>query len=109
MKQWLALAPVLLLALGCVGLGGTRPAQPEDGRLRLEEVAGHSTANDCWVIINGRVYNATKIIGKHPKTDSCIIPFCGKDGTASFNAAPHTPGAGIELEQLYVGEIEGAG
>ncbi len=32
----------------------------------VEEVLQHNTANDCWIIINKRVYNVTSWIPRHP-------------------------------------------
>jgi cytochrome b involved in lipid metabolism len=37
-----------------------------------EEVAKHNTEDDCWVIVNGDVINATLFLNEHPGK-RCII------------------------------------
>ena len=49
------------------------------------EVAQHSTATDCWSIVNGMVYDLTDWIPQHPGGPQVINAMCGKDGSAGFN------------------------
>jgi cytochrome b involved in lipid metabolism len=30
------------------------------------EVAKHNTADDCWIIVNGMVFDVTKFLAQHP-------------------------------------------
>ena len=50
----------------------------------LEEVSKHSTKEDCWTVIEGRVYDITSYIPRHPGGGN-ILSACGTDGTAFFN------------------------
>lgn len=52
--------------------------------LSAAEVARHNTANDCWMIINGKVYNLTSYIKLHPGGVAMIDQSCGRDGTALY-------------------------
>ena len=49
------------------------------------DVAKHSKPSDCWTIINGKVYDLTKWIDRHPGGPAVIEMICGKDGTGAFN------------------------
>lgn len=52
--------------------------------LSAQEVALHSSASDCWSIVNGNVYNLTSYVNSHPGGSGNIQSICGKDGTSSF-------------------------
>jgi cytochrome b involved in lipid metabolism len=50
------------------------------------DVAKHATASDCWSIVDGKVYNLTNWVGKHPGGPAVIVSMCGTDGTALFTS-----------------------
>ncbi|MCM8830630.1 MAG: cytochrome b5 domain-containing protein [Candidatus Omnitrophica bacterium] len=82
----------------------------------LEEVAKHNKANDCWMIINQKVYNLTDFIasGEH---NMAIVEGCGKnattlffnrtreDGTKIGSGTPHSKKAQQKLSNYYIGEV----
>jgi L-lactate dehydrogenase (cytochrome) len=39
----------------------------------------------CWTIINGRVYDFTNFINRHPGGSSVILNAAGKDGAQAFS------------------------
>jgi cytochrome b involved in lipid metabolism len=47
-----------------------------------EEVAKHCTADDCWLIIDGKVYDVTTFVPEHPG-DLAIASKAGLDNTVS--------------------------
>merc|ERR1719195_1200349 len=55
------------------------------GGYTVEEVAKHTTKEDCWVILHGRVLNATSFLSQHPGGELAILTFAGKDATAEFD------------------------
>ncbi|PSC69297.1 cytochrome b5 domain-containing RLF [Micractinium conductrix] len=59
------------------------------GRLRrgitLAEVAQHSSPDDCWTVLRGKVYNMTPYLRFHPGGTPLLLKIAGKDGTALFN------------------------
>lgn len=52
--------------------------------LPLEEVLKHTGPDDCWVVINGTVYDVTSFLAEHPGGQGIILNNTGKDATAIF-------------------------
>ena len=92
-------------------LEGTKPeltTQPYS----LAEVAQHSTATDCWIAIEGKVYDVTSFIAsqKHPGKDA-ILQGCGIDATKLYNNRPNGSGAHSDkarsfLPNYYIGDLK---
>lgn len=34
---------------------------PNDGKVSVAEITKHSSAEDCWVVVNGKVYDLSEI------------------------------------------------
>lgn len=73
--------------------------------LNAQEVAKHSTTGNCWMIINGNVYDITGYFGAHPGGVSVIVPYCGKDGTQAFQGLPHSSYAKSLLAGYFIGAL----
>lgn len=70
----------------------------------MAEVNTHNSASDCWMAINGKVYNMTSYVPSHPG-GAAIIPFCGLDATDAFAGQPmHTYATGL-LPTYYIGDL----
>lgn len=81
-----------------------------------ETVAQHKTANDCWTIISGKVYNITDYVPNHPGGNE-ILRACGVDGTSLFtqrttsegekvgSGTPHSSSATSQLSRFLVGPL----
>ncbi len=80
--------------------------------LSIQDVATHSTASDCWIIINNKVYNVTNYLRLHPGGSNRIIPYCGQDATQAFltqgGEGSHSSQAYADLVPLYIGDISSA-
>lgn len=50
------------------------------------EVSTHASADSCWSVISGSVYDLTSYITRHPGGKSAILGICGKDGTRMFES-----------------------
>lgn len=106
----IVLAGLGLMILG--GCGATRTTQAPEKSYTVAEVAPHGDKNSCWVIVEGKVYDVTGLIGKHSGGDQAILSNCGKDGTIMFNArpdkgnTPHPESAKVKLDQMLLGVLK---
>lgn len=50
----------------------------------LQEVSERNSQSDCWVAIDGGVYDLTMWIRSHPGGSAAILQLCGTDGTQMF-------------------------
>jgi alkylation response protein AidB-like acyl-CoA dehydrogenase/predicted heme/steroid binding protein len=55
-----------------------------DRSLALEEVAKHNSEGDCWLVIDGVVYDVTKFMKAHPGGKGVLLAFAGRDVTGEF-------------------------
>ncbi|KAI1931104.1 hypothetical protein LOZ58_003582 [Ophidiomyces ophidiicola] len=49
------------------------------------EVAKHNTADSCWVVLYGKVYDVTDFVPEHPGGASIILKLAGKDATEEYD------------------------
>jgi len=75
----------------------------------LAEVAAHNTREDCWLAIEGKVYDVTAYIEQHPTPPSVLVPWCGTEATDGMRTKgygrDHSPAAWQHLEELQVGVL----
>ena len=49
------------------------------------DVAKHDKDSDCWVVIDGEVFDVTKFLDDHPGGKKAIMIYAGKDATEEFD------------------------
>ncbi|EGX91753.1 L-lactate ferricytochrome c oxidoreductase [Cordyceps militaris CM01] len=59
--------------------------------LDAAEVARHNTADSCWVILYGKVYDVTSFLSAHPGGSRIILSLAGQDATEDYDPV-HPPG-----------------
>jgi cytochrome b involved in lipid metabolism len=57
-----------------------------DNRRKItpQELADHATAKDCWLLIDGVVYDVTKFLDNHPGGSTVMIEHAGRDCSSNF-------------------------
>jgi cytochrome b involved in lipid metabolism len=95
--QWISISLLVLILTAIVivsetkgkessyyegGKAATGPAQTYS----LSEVSLHDSADSCYAIVSGNVYDLTPWIHSHPGGADAILSICGKDGTELFSA-----------------------
>lgn len=52
--------------------------------ISTQDLAKHNSQSDCWVVYNGKIYDITSYLPRHPGTAGRIAPYCG---TTDFQQA----------------------
>lgn len=74
--------------------------------LTRAEVARHTSRNDCYLIINNKVYNVSSYIDSHPGGAQRILDYCGNEATGIF-ASIHSNYAWDLLGNYFIGNLAG--
>lgn len=108
MNKPLILTGILVAGVVAAGIWYTQFSQQ---KITLSDVSLHATSQDCWMVINGNVYDVTAYIAtrNHPG-GSAILEGCGKDATTIFeqrpeDRRPHSSTAHEELQQFFIGTL----
>lgn len=62
----------------------TKPSASSGSGYTIQEVAKHNSDKSAWTVVNGRVYDLTGFLYKHPGGYSVISKAVGRDGTSTF-------------------------
>ena len=75
----------------------------------MKDVAEHALESDCWLVIDGSVYDVTTYLPYHLAPPGVILEWCGKDATIGFieknDGKPHSKTAQQLLERYRIGKI----
>ncbi|PIA33789.1 hypothetical protein AQUCO_04000089v1 [Aquilegia coerulea] len=72
----------------------------------LKEAGEHNTRDDCWVVVDGKVYDVSSYLDEHPGGDDVLLKATGKDATDEFNDAGHSKDAIQLMEEFCIGELD---
>ncbi len=114
MKKYVVLAAIVLLILGfsfilkskqttytaAPTLSPSTPTPEPTRPISLKEISKHKSKTDCWLAIEGSVYNMTPFIDSHPGGDA-IVKGCGTNATLLFNSVPQHSSAVRELLKTF--------
>uniref|UniRef100_A0A1D1XKU4 Cytochrome b5 n=1 Tax=Anthurium amnicola TaxID=1678845 RepID=A0A1D1XKU4_9ARAE len=72
------------------------------------EVRNHTSRNDCWLVIHGKVYDVTKFLDVHPGGHEIMLHASGSgDATQKFEDVGHSSSARKRMENYLIGVVEG--
>ncbi|MDD2914869.1 MAG: cytochrome b5 domain-containing protein [Gallionella sp.] len=109
---WLAVAGFWLadLYMTTIPVTDVSPVvEPAAKGYLLAEVAGHAKQDDCWMAIEGSVYDFTTYLPDHPSAPELILPWCGKEATQAWQTKnkgrAHSSRANQLLEKYRIGTL----
>jgi cytochrome b involved in lipid metabolism len=71
----------------------------------VQEVAQHNKRNDCWIIVDGKVYDITTYVDDHVGGDA-ILNNAGGDSTVGFHGPQHPPDKVRDIiTDYYIGNL----
>lgn len=73
--------------------------------LTAQEVAKHNTREDCWIIVDNKVYDVTDYIDDHPGGDT-IMNNAGADSTVGVHGPQHPASMWDVLQLYYIGDLQ---
>ena len=71
-----------------------------------DDVAEHSSYEDCYVVINKQVYDVTLFLKEHPGGEDIIMEFAGYDATTAFAENGHSDDAVEMLQGFKIGRLK---
>merc|ERR1711934_1243807 len=71
-----------------------------------QEVAMHTTESDCWMIIDGKVYDVTGFLNQHPAGPALLLEHAGEDATDEFESVGHFDHALGLLADMVIGDLD---
>ncbi|KAG0499824.1 hypothetical protein HPP92_004515 [Vanilla planifolia] len=82
--------------------------------LSLSEISSHTSKDDCWLIIHGKVYDVTSFLEDHPGGDDVLLQAAGgflpqSFTTQSFEDVGHSSVATTMMEEYLIGAVDGEG
>ncbi|GAB7344913.1 hypothetical protein MBLNU457_3349t1 [Dothideomycetes sp. NU457] len=58
--------------------------------ISVEEISKHNTSEDCWIVVDGKVWDMTEFAPQHPGGPRIITKHAGRDASTSYNEV-HAP------------------
>lgn len=124
MTKWLLGAIILLVIIAGVYVysrpeeqmqtdknAGNDQQRQEPKTYTLAEVAAHNIPQDCWLVLNGKVYNVSGFGDTQHPGRQAVYQGCGKDATSLFETrpmgsnTPHSDRARDLLPNFYIGDL----
>jgi cytochrome b involved in lipid metabolism len=72
----------------------------------FSDVYKHNLKNDLWIIINGKVYDVTKWIRKHPGGDILLLGIAGQDASMPFVSYHDQKKIDLLIRRFEIGSVK---
>lgn len=72
----------------------------------LADCQKHRDREDCWVIVDGKVYDVSEFLEEHPGGDEVLLSATGKDATDDFEDVGHSDGARELMKKYLIGDMD---
>ncbi|KAJ4710725.1 cytochrome b5 [Melia azedarach] len=72
----------------------------------MQEASQHNSKDDCWIVIDNKVYDVSSYLDEHPGGDDVVLAATGKDATDEFEDAGHSNDARELLKSFCIGELD---
>ena len=119
--QMILLALAFSIVTGCQSVANqnskdksvaaTSSVENNQTTFEMAEISKHNQKNDCWLLIEGQVYDVTNFIKMHPGGEA-ILQGCGIDATNLYktrpmgSGTPHSQNANNRLQQYLIGKLK---
>lgn len=93
------------------GIDGEHIAAEPNGTASysLAEIALHDSLEDCWMAIEGIVYDVSDYVPRHPAPPDVLSPWCGQEATEGMRTkgddTDHSSRAWRMLDRYQVGSL----
>ncbi|KAI9297254.1 putative acyl-CoA dehydrogenase [Neoconidiobolus thromboides FSU 785] len=74
--------------------------------ISLSEIQKHNKEEDCWIIIDNKVFDVTKFLSLHPGGKIILLKVAGTDATSQFNAFHSKKVLEKYISELCIGQLE---
>lgn len=79
-------------------------------RISLADVARHARPDDCWMAIDGSVYDFTAYLPRHPSEPEVIEAWCGREASEAYRTKtrgrPHSAAATRRMADYRLGTLD---
>lgn len=106
----LGIISLVIIGLIIIHAAPAQTVQNNRSTISMNDFTRHNTAGDCWIRINGSIYDVTNFLNEHPGGPERILPFCGgMEATDAFatkgGRGTHSSRADQLLQNLFIGTL----
>ncbi len=100
---------ITLLSLSWLAPPGVLAQGESETVYTLAEISRHNQLDDCWMAIEGKVYDFSAYIPMHPTPPQIMAPWCGREATEGMRTKgygrDHSPVAWQMMEPYQIGVL----